>query len=163
LARGVSATDDDDLLVPAEVRLDLRGAVVDAGAPEAIQVPELGRVVLSAGRDDDAPRPDLVTVLEADPLRLVPAVEPSHRAPPLAPAPPSAPNSFPPAGAPAREHLSRNARRKPQIVLDPRARPRLPAGGARLEDQHVEPLRGRIHGGSEAGRAGADHHEVARS
>ena len=50
---------------------------------------------------------------------------------------------------------------KPEVVLDPRARSRLTAGGVRLDHEHVEPLRRPVDCRRQAGRAGADDHHVA--
>ena len=61
----------------------------------------------------------------------------------------------------AREHLPRDPRGKAEIVLDARARPRLPARRVRLDDEHVEPLRRRVDGGGEARGPGADDDDVA--
>src|SRR5262245_60340054 len=49
----VSAADDDDLVADAQLRLDVRGGVVDAQALELAEVVELQLAILHARRDDD--------------------------------------------------------------------------------------------------------------
>ncbi len=63
-------------------------------------------------------------------------------------------------GAP-RQLLPGDARRKPEVVLDPRARPGLSARRVRFEHQHVQPFRRAVHRRREPGRSGADDDEVA--
>ena len=59
------------------------------------------------------------------------------------------------------ELATRDAGRKAQVVLDPRARAGLSAGRPPLEHQHVESFRGSIDRGGKARRAGAHDDEIA--
>ena len=61
----------------------------------------------------------------------------------------------------ARQLLPGNAGRKPEIVLDPRARPSLAARRVRFEHQDVEAFRRAVDGGRQTRRPGADDHQVA--
>ena len=53
LAGGISAADDDDLFLLAELRFHERCAVVDALAFELLQIGNARLVILRAGGDDD--------------------------------------------------------------------------------------------------------------
>jgi hypothetical protein len=64
-------------------------------------------------------------------------------------------------GAGACGSLAGDAGGEPEVVFDLRAGPRLAAGGAGLEDQHVETFGGGVDRGGEAGGSGADDHQVA--
>src|ERR671935_1444853 len=52
------------------------------------------------------------------------------------------------------------ARRKAEVVLDPRARARLAARGEALDHERAEALRGGVDRRGEPGRATAEHHDV---
>ena len=51
---------------------------------------------------------------------------------------------------------------KPEVVLNPGAAARLPARRVSVEQQRLEPFRGAVHRGREAGGTGADNHQVVR-
>lgn len=59
------------------------------------------------------------------------------------------------------EVATRDARREAEVVLDPGRSRQRPAGGHRVEDDGLQALRRRVHGGSQARRAGAHDDEVA--
>ena len=61
---------------------------------------------------------------------------------------------------PARELVTRDARREAEVVLDPRRRARLPAGRLALDDDRPQTFRGAVDGRRQAGRPGADDHRV---
>ena len=60
----------------------------------------------------------------------------------------------------ARELGSGDAGGEAEVVLDPARRAGLPAQGAALDDERLEPLRRAVHGGAQARGPAADHHEV---
>src|SRR5262249_29419660 len=60
----------------------------------------------------------------------------------------------------AREVLAGDARRKSEVVLDLRARPRLSAGSALLDDERVQPLGSAVDRGRQPGGAAADDDDV---
>src|SRR5918912_2877542 len=49
-----------------------------------------------------------------------------------------------------------------EVVLDPRALPRLPSRGVALDDERREPFGGPVHGGGESRGAAADDDQVVR-
>ena len=53
-----------------------------------------------------------------------------------------------------------DAVREAGVVLDPRARPRLPARSERLDDERPQPLRSGVERGRQAGRAGSEDRDV---
>jgi hypothetical protein len=60
----------------------------------------------------------------------------------------------------AGQRLPRDAGRKAQVVLDARAGAGLAAEGAAVQHDHAQAFGGGVHGGGQAGRAGADHGHV---
>ena len=60
----------------------------------------------------------------------------------------------------ARQLGARDPGREAEVVLDPRARPRLATGRPGLGDERPQPLRTGVHGGREAGGPGSEHDEV---
>src|SRR6185369_10132567 len=61
---------------------------------------------------------------------------------------------------PLREVGSGDAGGKPQVVLDPRAGPRLATDGDHLDDDRAQALRCAVDGGREPGRTTAHHDQV---
>ena len=60
----------------------------------------------------------------------------------------------------ARELRTTDPRREPEVVLDAPRRSRLPAERRAVDDERLEPFRGAVDGGTEAGGARADHEQV---
>ena len=60
LSGGVASTDDYNILVFAELRFDVRRAVINSLAFELLEIGEMRLVVLRAGGDDDGARRQLL-------------------------------------------------------------------------------------------------------
>src|ERR1700683_1703751 len=75
LAGGIAATDDDDLIVAAELRFDRSRAVVDAETIEPGDIVEREPAVFGARRDDDDAGGDAGAGVRLDDVRCAIAKE----------------------------------------------------------------------------------------
>ena len=161
LARRIAAADQRDLLARAELGLDRRGPIGDAGALELVEIGDVGPAVARARRDHDRARR-----ASSAPLARSSAKPGCVRS--------SSQWSFVDRerdgelgaefgrlgeGA-AGERLAGNAGREAEIILDPRRRARLAAERARVEHEHRQAFGRAIDRGGEAGGPGADDRHV---
>ena len=159
LTRGVAATDDDDRRSGAQTSLDLGGRVVHAVVLEIRQARCVEPPVAGAAGDDHGAAGDLGSVGQADHQIAAGLAQLGRRAR---------------TGQPGAELLglhdgslsevaAGDSRRKPEVVLDPRAGSGLAAGRDHLHDQGVETFRRAVDAGRETGRPAADDDEVEAS
>ena len=146
----VGGAHDVDLAVLAGGRLGQRGAVEDAPADEVVQARRVQPAVGDAGGQDHRVRGDLAAVLEPDHPRL-PSTAPGWvtlaRGQQLGAELQRLP------ARPVGELLAGDAVGEAQVVLDPGALARLPAGGVRLDQHGVEPFGGAVDRRAQPARA----------
>ncbi len=164
LAGRVAAADQRHLLALAELRLDRRGPVGDAGTLEGREIRDVRPAIAGAGGDDHGARPHGAAVGELQAQRIAgaargaAAVEPRdlQRDGDL-----GAEFQRLAEGA-SGQRLAGDAGREAQIVLDPGRRAGLAADRALVEHEHREALGGGVDRGREPGRAGPDHGDVVQ-
>src|SRR5262249_38213408 len=136
LACGISSADDNHILVPAEICLELRRSVVNTKPFESRQVGEIGLPIPRAARNDDRPRLNDDALAELHSVQRMIANQSNRRA------------SNAHLGAellglyerPSCECLPRDACWKAEVVFNLRARTGLSSWSMRLEHQNIEPL-----------------------
>ncbi len=151
----IPASHDDDLLPAAELPFHGGRAEVHARAFEPGDIIDGKPSILGARRDDHRARRHLLLSDRHDigpSTALEPRRDPGHEK--VGP-------ELPSLGVRCRgELVPRDAGGEPEIVLDLRARARLPAGRRGFHHEYVEPLGSAVDRGREAGRPGAHDDEV---
>ena len=163
LSRGVAAADERHLLPRAHLCLDGRGPVPDAPPFERLQIGAVRTAIAGARGDDQraAAHGARVGELERERIALLrPAAVQAQR---LGGDQHARAEFLRLRIGSARKRLARDAGREAEIVLDARARARLPAEGARVDDEHGEPFGGRVDRGRESRRARADDGDVVHA
>ena len=153
----VGAADDDDVLSAVARRLPRRRAVMDARTDQPLDARRLEAAVVHAGCRDARSRVDHRPAGELDlqpAVRARPDADELRADEDLRPQPARLPENA------ARELGAADAVRKARVVLDPRARPGLPARRERLDDERAKTLRGGVERRGEAGRPGTDDQDV---
>src|SRR4051794_6900397 len=144
----VAAADDADALAAADLRLRRPGGVEDAEALVALEVGDREFAVFGPGGEDDSAGRNLVPLLEPDQVMPVAGLQ---RLRPIGRGGASAELARLGDGA-ARQLAAGDPRREAEVVLDPPRGPRLAAEHGALDHQRLEPLRGAVDRGAEAGR-----------
>jgi hypothetical protein len=153
----IRATDDEDVAATMEGGLADCRAIVDPAPDQLLHPRRVEPPVVHARRTDRRPRPDPGTVDERDadlPVRLSARL---HHV--------RAHHDLGPEAKRLRVNrlsqlCSAHALREAREVLDPRARPGLPSRCMALDDNGIEPFRGRIDGGRQPRRTGPDDQKV---
>ena len=154
----VPAPDDTDPHGAAAPGLLWPRGVEDADAFVRLDLRDRKPAILGAGRENDGAGAHLLAALEPDEVKLGAglerdgAVRSGHAGAEL---PRLAERAD-------RQLRAADARREPEIVLDPPRRSRLAAESAALDNERVQSLRRAVDGGAEPGRAAADDEQVDR-
>ncbi len=156
LAGGVRRAHHHHVLAVQRTGLGGRRAVVDTRARQFVHPRRLQARVVHAGGHQHAVAGDLLPAVQrhhprgsvlAHRQHLAGGEELGAQAPGLR-------------GRAARQVGAAEARREPEVVLDARALPGLPAGGMPFDQQRAQPFRGAVHRRRKAGRPAAQDHQV---
>ena len=156
LAGRVGRADHEDVFAEARRRFCRGRAVEDAAPRQRVRPRDLELAVRDPRGEQHSVGDHLATVREPNRPRRRPDVEPDDIA--------SGEDlgaelvSLPP--RPVGELCARDPVGEPEVVLDPRALARLPAGGLALDQHGAQTLGRRVHRRAEARRPAADDHDV---
>ena len=156
LAGRVPAADDDDRRPGAPARLELGGRVVHAGHLVALEAVDRELAVVRAGRRDERAAGDLRAVGQRGHDVPGDVVERGHRAG----AGDHGPELLGLDRCPGGEVLAGDAGREAEVVLDARARRRLPADRDGVDRQRPQPLGRAVDRRGQPGRSGTDDDQV---
>ena len=158
LSGRIAAAHHGGAAAPARARVH-RGAGIEDPRPIPPLAPGDGQALVGgAGGDEDRPAADDLAVVEDEPVHPVLA---GHRAN-LDRGDELGPEFQGLEVAPVGQIRPGQSGGESHVVLDPRAGPRLTARAEPVEDDGGQPLGGTVDGRGEAGRPGADDHQVER-